>query len=91
MGLELKQRQSVADTPTPDSTKRKQLSLASDIAAALKSFPGCESDQQLDHQQFMDQHSPVLAERKSLSLADIAKAYRSASGYGLDQSNTNTN
>jgi hypothetical protein len=85
MGLELKQRQSVADTPTTDSTKRKQLSLASDIAAALKSFPGCESDQQLDHQQFMDQHSPVLAERKSLSLADIAKAYRSASGYGLDQ------
>lgn len=85
-GLELKQReQSVADTPTPDSTKRKQLSLASDIAATLKSFPGCESDQQLDHHQFMDQHSPVLAERKSFSLVDIAKAYRSASGYGLDQ------
>lgn len=87
-GLELKQRQqSVADPPyTPDSTKRKQLSFAADIAAALKSFPGCESDQQLHHQhQFMDQHSPVLAERKSLSLADIAKAYRSASGYGLDQ------
>jgi hypothetical protein len=86
-GLELKQRKSTADTPyTPDSTKRKQLSLASDIPEALKSFPGCESDQQqLHHHQFMDQHSPVLAERKSLSLADIAKAYRSASGYGLDQ------
>ncbi|EFX88167.1 hypothetical protein DAPPUDRAFT_311768 [Daphnia pulex] len=86
MGLELKQRQSTADDPlTPDSTKRKQLSFAADIAAALKSFPGCESDQQLHHQQFMDQHSPVLAERKSLSLADIAKAFRSASAYGLDQ------
>ncbi|XP_046449382.1 open rectifier potassium channel protein 1-like [Daphnia pulex] len=85
MGSELKQRQSVADPPTPDLTKRKQLSLAADIAAALKSFPGSESDEQLHHQQFMDQHSPILAERKSLSLADIAKAFRSASGYGLDQ------
>ncbi len=84
-GSELKQRQSVADPPTPDLTKRKQLSFATDNAAVLKSFPGSESDKQLHHQQFMDQHSPVLAERKSLSLADMAKAFRSASGHGLDQ------
>ncbi len=86
MGLELQQRQSVADPtdPTPVLTKRKQLSFA-DIAAALKSFPGSESDEHLHQQQFMDQNSPVLAERKSLSLADIAKAFRSASDYGLDQ------